>query len=202
MNRKRCPWCGKVIDKAKDKDHSFWQNAFPGYSILHKADCSYCGHKYGQFPIFPRLLMMNLLVVVLVVLTFAFQSAILFVLLLVSIVLDLFMHVFMPYSKLDDRGKPSEENTDLYCKFVVLEKYSQIKCYELYFLNDCFDNFDTFVLSSPIQVYSIPKKSNIISGEYIYMHEKNDDYMKKDSCELYDSEMNLIAKIKFIEDDD
>lgn len=200
MNRKRCPWCGKRIDKAKDKDKSFWKNAIPGYSMLHRANCAHCGHKYGQFPIFPYLLKMDFLVLVLVVLVFVFQSVVLFIVAFLSLVLSLFMHLSMPYSKLDDNDNPSEGNMDLYCKMVIIEKYGGIKRYELYFLNDCFDTVEPFVLASPIHVYSVSKKSKVVFGEFLYMHEKNHDYIHRDSCDLYDTEMNVIAKVKFIID--
>ena len=200
MNRKRCPWCGKRIDKTKDKDKSFWQDTFPGNSLLHRADCSHCGHKYGQFPIFPYLVKIDLLVILLLALTFAFQSGILLVITLFALLTMLFLHLSMPYSKLNDTGKPCEENTDLDCKIVVLEAYGKIKRYELYFLVGCFDDFDPFVLPSPIHLYSVSKKSDVLLGEFLYMHERNDDYINQDSCELYDTEMNMVAKIKFVSD--
>ena len=69
-------------------------------------------------------------------------------------------------------------------------------------MEDCFDDFEPFFLASPIQINRISKKDNTLFGEFLYMHERNYDYIKKDSCELYDTEMNLIAKIKFIADFD
>ena len=198
MNKKRCPWCGKIIDKSKDKDKDFWENRGPGYSFLNRANCSHCGRKYGQFPMYPHLLKMNILLVIFAVLTFALQSVILSVLLILSVFLDAFLHVTMPYSKLDDKGKPSEETTELDCDIEILEKYGELKRYELYFLNNDFDAFEPFVLASPIHIYSVNKKSNVALGEFLYMNEKNYDYIQKDSCELYDTEMNLIAKIKFV----
>ena len=202
MNRKRCPWCGKKIDKTKDKDKSFWQYAIPGYSILKRADCTHCGHKYGQFPIYPHLLICDLLVLLFVILLFIFQSVLLLVVAILSLLLDLFIHLFMPYSKLDDKGKPCEDNSDLHCKMVIIEKYGEIKRYELYFLNDCFDDYKPFVLASPICVYYASNKSNTVFGEFLYMNEKNYDYIGQENCDLYDTEMKLIAKIKFVKEID
>ena len=200
MNRTRCPWCGKRIDKAKDKDKTFWKNIGLGVSLLHKANCAHCGRMYGQFPVFSYLFKIDLLTILIVVLTFVFQSEILFVISIPILLFDFLLHVFMPYSKLNDKGKPCEENTDLCCKMVVLEKNAEIKSYELYFLNDCFDDFEPFVLASPIHIDHISKKDDTVSGEFLYMHEKNYDFIEKDSCDLYDTNMNRIAKIKFIAD--
>lgn len=198
MNRKRCPWCGKIIDKSKDK--RLWKERYtssvPRY--LHMSNCSHCRHKYGQVPMYPHLLTMHILVAVLAVLTFALQSVILLVLLILALALDLFLHVTMPYSKLDEKGKPPEENTELDCEIEILERYGELKRYELYFLNNDFDAFEPLVLASPIHIYSVKKKSNIVFGEFLYMNEKNYDHIEKDSCELYDTQMNLIAKIKFV----
>ena len=103
----------------------------------------------------------------------------------------------MPYSKLDDKGRYSETNTDLFCKIKVIEKYKNIKRDDIYFLNDSFDNLEPFVDVSPINIYYVPKKGDIVLGEFLYMNEKNLDFIEKDSCNLYDTEMNLIARIKF-----
>ena len=202
MNRTRCPWCGKRIDKVKDRDKVSWQDMSLGHSMLHKANCSHCGHKYGQFPVFPYLFKMDMLVLLLVILVFVFQSALLFAALFLLLFLNVFLHLSMSYSKLDDTGKPVEENTDLYCKMKILEKYGKIKRYELYFLNDSFDGFETFTQAAPIYIYFVSQKSDTVLGEFLYMHEKNYDFMEKESCELYDTSMNLIARIKLKPDSD
>ena len=113
-----------------------------------------------------------------------------------------FLYVLMPYSKLDDGGKLREINTDLLCEFIIIDKYDKLKPDELYFLEDCFDDFEPFFLASPIQIHCVSKKDDTVSGEFLYMHERNYDYIKKDSCQLYDTKMKLIAKIKFITDVD
>ena len=202
MNRTRCPWCGKRIDKTKDKDKSFWQYAIPGYSMLKRADCAHCGHKYGQFPIYPYLLICDLLVLVIVVLLFIFQSYFLLFVSFLALLSDLFMHLLMPYSKLDDKGKPCEDDSDLHCKMVIIEKYGEIKCHDLYFLDNCFDDFEPFILASPIYIYYVPPKSSTVLGEFLYMNKKNYDYIGQENCDLYDTQMNLIAKIKFETDID
>ena len=202
MNRTRCPWCGKIIDETKDKDKSFWKHAFPGYSVLKRADCAHCGHKYGQFPIFPYLLIIDLISLLFIVLSFIFQYGFLLLVAFLALLVDFFMHLFMPYSKLDDEGKPCDDNPDLHCKITMIEKYGEIKRYELYFLNNCFDEFKPFTLASPIYVYYASKKSNTVLGEFLYMNEKNYDYMENGVCDLDDSEMKPVAKIKIAPETD
>lgn len=195
MNRKRCPWCGKIIDKKRDTIS--WGDVVNSPSVprmLHKANCGHCRNKYGQVPLFPYMLKIALTVILLIVVAFVFQSGFLFVLAFLPVLL----FAFMPYSKLDDRGKPCETNTDLLCEIAIIENYGKIKRNELYFLNDCFDEYEPFALASPIHIYFIQKNGDKVLGEFLYMHEKNDVYIKKDSCELYDTEMNLVAKIKFL----
>lgn len=190
MNRKRCPWCGKVIDKSKDT--VLFSPAVP--RMLRTANCGHCGHKYGQVPILHYALGIIIFAVTMIVLSLIFQSVVLLGLGLLAFLLS----CFFPFSKLNDDGKTCEVNTDLLCKFAVLEKYGEIKRHELYFLDNSFDGFEPFVLASPLDVYFIDKKGDTVSGEFLYMHEKNYEYIEKDSCELYDTKMNLVAKIKFI----
>ena len=199
MNRRRCPWCGKIIDKKKDT--MSWDDVVGSPSVprwLRQANCGYCRHKYGQVPLLPYVWKIDITVILLLIAAFIFQSGFLFVIAFVPI----FFTVLMPYSKLDDRGKPCETNRDLLCEIVIVDKYDKIKCDELYFLNDCFDDFKPFVLASPIRIYRISKKVDTIFGEFLYMHENNYNYINKDSCNLYDSDMNLVARIKFITDVD
>lgn len=198
MNRTRCPWCGKIVDKKKDTVS--WRDVVERPSVprmLRQANCEHCRNKYGQVPVFSYNLKIDLIVIVLLVVAFVLQSGILFVLAFVPILFN----VMTPYSKLDDRGKLREINTDLLCEFVMIDTYDKIKRDELYFLDNCFDKFETFSLASPIQVHYVSKKDNAVSGEFLYMHEENYNYIKKDSCELYNTNMELVAKIKFVTDE-
>jgi len=194
VNRKRCPWCGKIIDKKKDTVS--WSDVMGSPSVprmLRQANCGHCRHKYGQVPLPIYVLKISIIVVLLLIVAFIFQSGFLFVIAFFAI----FFTVLIPYSKLDDSGKLLEINTDLLCEIVIVDKYDKIKRGEIYFLDNCFDDFEPFVLASPIQVHHISQKDKTVLGEFLYMHERNYDYIKKDSCQLYDTEMNLIAKIKF-----
>ena len=151
MNRKRCPWCGKVIDKSKDTvlmHDTFFNPAVP--RMLRIANCGHCGHKYGQVPILRYALGIIIFAVTIIVLSLIFQSVVLLGLGLLAFLLS----CFFPYSKLNDDGKTCEVNTDLLCKFAVLEKHGEIKPYELYFLHNSFDDYEPFVLAAPINVYT------------------------------------------------
>lgn len=196
MNRKRCPWCGKIIDKKQDTVS--WNDVVGSPSVprmLRQANCGHCLNKYGQVSVLSYMAKIALIVILLLVLAVVFQSVFLFVIAF----LPIFFTVLMPYCKLDDRGKLREINTDLLCEFIIIDKCGKLKPNELYFLEDDFDDFEPFFLASPIKIHRISKKDNTVYGEFLYMHEKNYDYIKKDNCQLYDTEMNSIAKIKFRE---
>ena len=198
MNRTRCPWCGKIVDKKKDTVS--WRDVVVSPSVprmLRQANCGHCRNKYGQVPVLSYNLKIDLIVILLLIAAFVLQSGFLFVIAFVPV----FFSVFTPYAKLDDRGELREINTDLLCEFVIIDTYDKIKRDELYFLDDCFDKFESFSLASPIQVNDVSKKDDTVSGEFLYMHEKNYDYMKKESCELYNTDMKLVARIKFVTDE-
>ena len=196
MNITRCPWCGKRINKSKDT--ILWKDIISSSvpRMLRKANCGHCGNKYGQVPILPYALIFLIPVPVLLCLGFILQSGFL---LLLSVA-PCFLFILMPYSKLDNDGKICETNTDLLCKFSIIEKYGKINRDELYFLDDSFDNFEPFILAAPISICCTSKKSNLVLGEFLYMNEKNYDYIDKSECNLYDTNMKLVAKIQFVKD--
>lgn len=169
MNRKRCPWCGKIIDKKRDTVS--WNDVVGSPSVprmLRQANCGHCHNKYGQVPVLSYMAKIVLIVILLLVLAVVFQSVFLFVIAF----LPIFFTVLMPYCKLDDRGKLREINADLLCEFIIIDKCGKLKPNELYFLEDDFDDFEPFFLASPIQIHRISKKDNTVYGEFLYMHEK------------------------------
>ncbi len=48
MNRKRCPWCGKMIDRKKDMQSLNDLVGSPSVPrMLRQAKCGHCHHTYG-----------------------------------------------------------------------------------------------------------------------------------------------------------
>lgn len=199
MNRKRCPWCGKRIDKAKDR--GFCRNTSlntPVRRMLYVAKCSHCGYLYGQVPAFPYGVVIGGIFLLGLVLSLVFRSGVL----LFVAVLSLLLFRLTPYSRLNNEGKACKKEPDLLCEFTVIEKYGRIRRGGLYFLDDRFDRSGPFSLASPVQVRSAPGKSGTVRGRFLYRQEKNRDAMKTDGCVLYDSGMNRVARIKFVTDKD
>ena len=198
MNRKRCPWCGKITDSSKDK--SSWRDvgssAVPRF--LHRGLCSHCNHKYGQVPLFSHILISALFVVLCFALALIFNWAFF---ILFSIVAIPFV-MLTPYSRLDSKARTCKEDKNLLCKFEIIEKHGKLRRYELYFLDSSVDDAEPFTLAAPINVYYVQRGTDTALGEFSYLHEKNYEYMKKDACELYDTNMELVAKIRFIVDTD
>lgn len=194
MNTTRCPWCGKIIDKKLDK--ADWKDrlANPSVSrIFHLAKCSHCGNKYGQASFSPYMLTIWLLGVALFILGLILQ----FFPLLLAPLLCVFLGQFAPYSKLDDECRIVEEREELMCYLEIVESYGKIRPYEIYFLENNFDAFEPFILASPIHINRVLKKKGIAFGSFLYMNEKNYNHINGDSCNLYDTDMVLVAKIKF-----
>lgn len=199
MNRTRCPWCGKRIDKSKDT--MSWQDVFASPSVprmLRKAKCGHCGKKYGQVPIVQFMLGIGIVVAVLTVLSLAFAS----VLLLFFAFATGLLGCLTPYSKLDDKGKACDEDPALVCEIAVIEKYQKLRHYELYFLDTSIDEQKPFTMVAPIEVHGTSPKGDVLYGEFLYKHEKNQVHLQEASCLLYDTKMNLAAKIRFVRDTD
>ncbi len=196
MNRTRCPWCGKIIDRQKDT--VTWHDVF-GPSVprrLHQANCAHCRHKYGQVPLFPYVMWIGIAVLSLLVLAFVFQSGWLFVVAFTPCLL----FALMPYSPLDDKGVPREGNPNRLCDIEIIEACRKIRRDELYFLDDGFDSFAPFTAVSPIHIYRVSPKDGTAAGEFLYVHEKNYAYIDKDRCALYDTHMHWVATIRFVTD--
>lgn len=193
MNRKRCPWCGKIIDKELERineNHLYASKAVPRF--LHIANCGYCGRKYGQVAFSPYMNTIGVIAILALILGLIFGWFFFLICLLCG-----FLSHLAPYSKLDDKGGYCEEPPELLCNITIIEKFYDIRRDELYFLDTSFDNYAPFATVSPVDIYYAPKKSNVVLGKFLYIHEKNYDYIKRDSCDLYDTNMNLVAKIKF-----
>lgn len=196
MNRTRCPWCGKTLDNKKDT--RTWNDVFGSSMVprmLHQGNCVHCRRKYGQAPVF----LFNIKVYIISAVLFIIGCVVQSLFLVVGSPFLVLLNFLTPYAKLDDRGKPPEINSDAFCAFDIIEKYDNFKPYELYFLEDDFDDYEPFVLASPIQIQQVSQKDETIYGEFLYIRERNYDYIEKDSCLLYDTNMKLVAKIKFRE---
>ena len=107
------------------------------------------------------------------------------------------LSLLAPYKKLDEDCKVPEYNSDLDCEFTIIEKYSNIRYDEIYFLDNRFDELEPFSAVSPVSENKISKKDNTVRSSFLYIHSQNYEYLDKDICELYDTDMNLVAKIKF-----
>ena len=194
----RCPWCGKIMNKKLD-DRDF--------TVRHSfgtANCHHCYKKYGQVPTFPHMLI-NIVIFLAGILPCGFISDKLFgnpiVLVVVEFAVFLYLcHKFTPYARFNDRKREVEVNPDLVCDVYFLETYDKIQCNRLYFFENDFDCFEPFMVASPICFYNVEKKKNYAWCELLYMHEKNYKYIGKESCDLYDSNMKLVAKVKIILD--
>ena len=199
----RCPWCGKIMNRHKDERKPLDKLDSSVPSRLRLARCGHCGHKYGQIPTFPYVIFNGIIAFLILVVSFSviyeLGISVWFALLPMIVVYYLF-RTFTPYSKLDDRKKEVEVNPDLVCDVYFIETYDKIQCNRLYFFENDFDCFEPYMVASPIRFYNVKKNNNYAWCELLYMHEKNYKYIGKESCDLYDSNMKLVAKVKIILD--
>ena len=195
MNRTRCPWCGKIIDKYKDKAE--WKDRIDNPSVSRRfvlARCSHCRHKYGQVFFSPYVLTLYALGIV----ALFFGLVLKFVPLLFVPVVCLFLSHLAPYSKLNEDCTATEEREELIYDIAIIESYGKIKPYEIYFLEDNFDSFEPFIPASPVQINRVSNKKGKACGSFLYMNENNCIFTERDECNLYDTDMVLAAKIKFL----
>lgn len=193
MKRKRCPHCGRMIDKKADRINS--KGAFKS-SVLHSqkvARCSHCNNTYGVGASSPYIITRIWLSVVLFIIGKILNMSYLRVISVFSV----FYTIFTPYARLDSNGKLQDVDPALICDFEITEEYVRLRKKQMYFLTNDFDGYTSFQVVSPIKVVRVRKRSNMVSAIFLYNHDQNYEYTDKDAVKLYDSDMNLVAKIKF-----
>lgn len=191
MKQKRCPWCGKKIDvfldiKRVQKKHT------PMY--LTYAQCGFCNNYYGQ-SVNSMLIKRSLLIACLLLLIALVSKLyhILFFLILLP-----FIAMMSPLQKMDKCEKLVISEHTFKVAVIVLETNKQISINEFYFLNNNFDDLDSFVTVSPIYVYRFDNKNNRMLGYFLYDHQDNAEYIDREICNIYDSNGDLIAKVKLV----
>ena len=192
MNKNRCPWCGKKINPSIDgKDVEKKKTS----RYLTYAKCSSCGHYYGQS------INSNLIKCVFlaagVLLLIAFISGIYNICFL--LILIPFIALCTSFKRMDENENIVKTDHTLDVELVFIEAGS-IRTNEFYFLNSDFDEHESFSCVSPICIYCLKKKGKRTVGYFLYEHNENAEYINKNECDLYNSEKNLVAKVKLLKD--
>ena len=191
MNKKRCPWCGKIIDYASDRKNVIKKKT-PRYLLF--ARCGHCHNYYGQTTNSKRMTMCFCGIGLLVLMGVAFDN-------IIPMILSVFLILFASFGPLEKMNENEEKIiSDKFpqLKIIVLETYSGFRRNEYYFLTDLFDNMPCFSVVSPIRILSFDKRDNKLLACFLYDHCQNIEYMDKDIVNVYNSKKKLVAKIKFI----
>lgn len=192
MNKNRCPWCGKKIERRLDLHVK--QKKTPLF--FRFARCHHCGHNYGQHIYSSKYMRFEFFAFLpIVILSFIFQFYPLLLIYAASLILSCFL---IPLTRMDEEEDPVAPDDILTFKASLIEKEHMIKAHRFYFLTDHFDDCEVFSTVSPICVDSFDQKHNVISGYFLYDHPQNAEYQNKATSMLYDSDGKPIGKIKFL----
>lgn len=130
-----------------------------------------------------------------VILSFIFQFYPLLLIYAVSLILSCFL---IPLTRMDEQEEPAAPDKMLAFNAVFMEKEQAVKAHRFYFLTEHFDDCEAFSVVSPICIESCDRKTNAISGYFLYDHPQNAEYCNQDAAILYNSKGKPVVKIKFL----
>ena len=198
MNRTRCPWCGKLIDKKADSAEYRKKYFYLHMKISfgrHYGICSHCGKIYNDVPRSALICLIAWFAYfgILMIFPIAMYSAIIVLPLLVII------------SSKASHFKRIEENLSGIAKYEdklkfkshILAQYYEIRPTELLLLSKDHDAHEPFSRVSPIFITKCDEKSGVIEGYWIYDHFDNAYFASLDQVHLYDDDGNVVADVKF-----
>ena len=198
MNKTRCPWCGKLIDKEADAE-KYRKKYFYFYLKItfgrHYGICSHCGKIYNNVP-------RSALISMLILLGLSAISAVFPILLYLALVL---IPVLVLISSRNTHFKRIDDNNSgvvkydekLKFKALVLKRYYKIHNTVIYPLFSSHDEQDPFSSVSPIAVSSYDEKTGELVGYWLYEHYDNIYFSTLDCVHLYDDKGNVVADITF-----
>ena len=205
MNKKRCPWCGKIVNKETDarkygKRYFFHILLFRGYH--HTGVCSHCDNVYSSTTHTPIALSAYLTSEVLIVLGLCFSIwvlvwgglAFLALSLLLSLFTVKFRQVHPVYTFLTLRN-----DKKLRVKMHILDQYYELRRGEVLLLFKDHDACEPFSRVSPISVSKLDEKAGVLEGYWLYDHCDNAYFASRDRVHLYDDDGNVVADITFKE---
>ena len=200
MNRTRCPWCGKLIDKEADsaeyRKKYFYLHIKISFGRQYGI-CSHCGKIYNDVPRSALICLIAWFAYFgfLMILPIAMYSAII-VLPLLVIISSKPSH----FKRIDDNlsGVVKHEEK-LRAKANICKQYYDILPNEILLLSKDHDAHEPFSRVSPISVSKLDKKSGTLEGYWLYHHCDNAYFASLDQVRLYDDKGNVVADITFKE---
>lgn len=164
MKENICPWCGKKINRFKDRNGVAKKKTPLG---LRFAKCSYCDNYYGQSTKSKRCIFSIIGIVISIIAGAIYNSWICF-----------FSFVFIgfvltsPLKKMTEKEDVIIEKKSVY-KIEVNEEFQKISKKHYYYFNKNFNDNEVFTLTSPIYVHKYNVKKRILTFSFMYDHQSN-----------------------------
>ncbi len=200
MNKTRCPWCGKLIDKATDSQ-KYQKKYFYKYMRIsfgcHYGICHHCEKIYNNVP--KSALICSFILLGSFGIAMVFPP--IFLLAILSIpILVLLSSRGCHFKRIDDYNSGVLKFDEvLKIKAYILKSYYEIWETDILTLFSNFDEQDPFSCVSPISISKIDQKAKLIEGYWLYDHCDNAYFASLDCVHLYDDDGNIVADITFKE---
>ena len=203
MNKTRCPWCGKLINKENDikKYRQKYITIHVGDAIRYNGICSHCGKIYSKLPnqVVTIFLFLSSVVGILLGIFFDFLPLLVFALIFLGSFIVVSITTMM-YRRIDSGNRyVVRYDREFKVKIYVIQQYYEISQCEILLLFSKHDEQEPFSSVSPIFISRFDKKANIIEGYWLYDHCDNAYFASLDCVHLYDDDGNIVADITFKE---
>lgn len=206
MNKTRCPWCGKLVDKQADarryaKEYMLTVIFRRGRIFNHHGVCAHCGNAYSNT--INTAIKLSLYIAS-VVLIFSGFSLGIWILIAIGLALFIFSLLYFLFATrfrriYGDNGFTIENDKNLFVRMRVIDQYYELRRGEILLLFKDHDAHEPFSRVSPISVSKLDEKAGILEGYWLYDHCDNAYFASLDQVHLYDDDGNVVADITFKE---
>lgn len=165
MNLNICPWCGKKINRFKDRKG--WVKKKTPLELIF-AKCHHCHNYYGQTVKSKRAAFSALGMLLSFILGILFDNGWIALFALVFIIPLL----TSPLKKMNENEEVIIENISVYM-MTVKQEYQKISKNKYYYFSEDFESNPVFTLISPIYIHSYNVRERTLTFSFIYQNQSN-----------------------------
>ena len=198
MNKTRCPWCGKLIDKQADSSE-YAKKHFRLYLKSsfgrHYGVCSYCQKTYNNIPKSAPICSIVMIGICALAMLFPFLLYVVFALAVPAVLIS---SMPAPLKRIDDNNSGVVKYDEaLKFKARIIKQYYDMDSLEIFPIFSEYDKHEPFSVASPIFITSVQDNSDTIEGYWLYDHRDNAYFASRDCVHLYDDDGRVVADITF-----
>lgn len=169
MNKRRCPWCGKIMTDGGTNDFKFNSKKTP--KPLYCGKCIYCNNYAAQMYSLRELILFIIAVVLFVLICIINYNLIAFGILILGLI-SIYAIKTARLRRINENEEYVVPESKVYSA-VVLSEINSFKDEVIYLTDADFDEKQLYSTSSPIRLVKINRKEKEIEFYFLYEHKDN-----------------------------